>query len=381
MHLNKKIFFVIFIVILLMGSVFIVLSRKQEKTLDMADEDSWYFDYMGRSFSDQGCFYSDNGYLHFCDPVSSLDVLICDRADCRHEEEECTAYFGIKTYACISGDKLLVLSDYNKTVYGEMGLYEASLNGTNRREIVSFRDIQNITGLVISEDYMWIGCYSQYDENLEPLEENVAKIVVYNRRTGEQKVVWSESNVNALISSMDVHGDELFFSYFAYDIDPAELAGRENDYDFIKKYERYEFIKVTTDGQSELICNDLENLTASFCGDEIFFCRKGSLYSYNVTEKVEKQLAESMLQIPAFLEGKAVFYASGQDDLSIYTSESAALETTGGNRNGLSPIAVFDKYTYLWDYSSGNGELGFMLTEEFLRGDFLSFHPFEIMLE
>lgn len=371
-----------FILIALLITGFIVGKEFKRASITNKAENmsTWYFDYMGRSFSDAGCFYTESGYLHFCDPSSGLDVLICDKAECQHNKEDCSAYFdGLHTYAAIDGNELLVLSDYGKTKYGEIGLYKTSLNGENRREIAVFDKIQEITGIIVSEEWIFLAYYNQYDENMEPMEANTAGLLAYNRNTGEKKYIWNDTNVNAMINSMAYHGEKIYFSYIYYDIGQEDIVEHAQDSTYIEDHLRYEFLMVSLDGETEYICDTIEEMSASFCGNEIFYNQNGKLYAYNTDDGIHNQIADSMYQIPTFSEGIMVFRKSEKEENNayLYNSEKGIVEMLEGDLNDIFPIVVFPTYTYAWDYSGGNGMLGYLKTKEFLQGEFSQFHSFE----
>ena len=59
----------------------------RKNTTGQQEGQEWYIDFAKKSYSGNGCFYTESNYLHYLDAKTGKDVLICNDASCKHDKE------------------------------------------------------------------------------------------------------------------------------------------------------------------------------------------------------------------------------------------------------------------------------------------------------
>ena len=151
--------------------------------------------------------YDENGYydvlqrddhkgsnITFADFSSATETYLCNRAECKHNDDTCTSFFGneynsIRLFPSYEDDKILCLANY----YPESGasflrLLSFDRNGENRQVVIDFGiDTDTTDGVAISEDMILLTMAHRDGDKDEEVKRS---LVLANYKTGEWKSVF-----------------------------------------------------------------------------------------------------------------------------------------------------------------------------------------------
>lgn len=347
--------------------------KEAEQTEPVAD---WTSGYLGMSvtYGPQGSFYTESNFLHFLDPKSGMDSLICDNIECSHSRSACAAYFDGMVGASIEGDHLLLLTTYGGSSMTDYYLYEASLNGENRKKIASLREMQLIWEVAFTERYVIVSFWNSFDENYQPLDEDIAGIYVYDKEAKEGKTIWEMQKLQARVLAFTCVGDEIYFVPFFVDLSIEDALAHEEDMDYIDQHIRTEFCKMGIDGERlQVIDRDLEEpMGLSQSDGSVFGCFRGQCYQYDTATGEYTVLSEKPL-VPCltFLSNEMILECYiGNEQREYYAySKKDGLRLLGTTER-CTVSSVFPEYVYVTDYATptGYGVRAYYTTEDFLKG-------------
>lgn len=271
----------------------------------------------------------------------------------------------------------MLLTDYGNEKFGDKFLYEASVNGENRKQIAAFENVQQVMRALFYEDKIVFAYWNDYDENLEPLDTSEAGIYVYDRESNAGKKVWSHEKWNARILSLVYYEDAVYFNSLYSDLTKEEVTEHGDDYDYLDAHRHQDFCRVDlVTGEFRVICEDVEDITSlSVCDGWLFYNKDGVLYSYNTQTEEVKELGTAVWQLPTFLDDQTVF--RNMFDFYLYSDKKGMKGL--GTQESFIPVAVFPEVTYAYNYATetGNGELVYLKTEDFLKGKLDGWKTFE----
>lgn len=345
----------------------------------------WTSNYLGISvtYGEQGSFYTKSGFLHFLDPKSGIDSLICDNIECSHSKENCAAYFDGIVGASIEGDHLLLLTTYGGNSLTDYYLYESSLNGENRKKIAYLRDMQLIREVLFTEKYVIISFWNSLDEKYRPMEKDIAGIYVYDKEAKEGKTIWEIQELQARIPTFVYLGDELYMVTFYVDLPIEDALEHEYDLDYMNQYIHTEFCKIGIDGEGlQVIDEDLEDPKGlSSSNGSVFGCFRDQCYQYNTVTGEYRVLSEKQL-VPCltFRNDEMIFelyIGNNQKEYYAY-SEKDGLRSLGILER-CTIDAVFSDYVYATNYMtpSGYGERAYFTAKDFLKGNLENMQSYE----
>ena len=339
-----------------------------------------------RTYGEQGVFYQENGYLHFMDTASGLDVTVCDKPECSHSRAECPAYFEGRVHGAFwEGSKLYLLTDYGANRFGELYLYEASVDGEDRKKIAELGEAQHVFYAVFTEQYIVFSYWNQYDENMKELPQDQIGVRLYDRGTGECREILSREGWNARTYQLDLVGDEIYVSCFYYDLIAEEVLAHETDQDYMRQHLKHELLRADVEGK-EIVSllqgvSDTADVQA-VCEAGVFYAADGRLYLLDAETGVSRDIGESMMGYPSFSEKGSLFgvYDSNTGETSYYLYEMEEEELRLITKmQGYIPTIVFENVFYAYDYHTddGNGVLAFCRTGDFFKGKTDGFIRFE----
>jgi hypothetical protein len=258
---------------------------------------SWMFDYTGKAYSSAGILHDENGYLYYFDAETNQDELLCNNPSCEHKKETCSAYFeATYTSGIIENDKLLLITKYGAENYGDICIYTTDLDGSDRKKIEEFNNIQVIEDTYIDSDYVILSYYNQYDENMEEMELPESGIYVYDRNTGTGKKLVNIKMWNSRIPRFALVDDTLYFSFLGYEITKEDAILHEEDFDFFEENKVSAIYSVALDEGSELneiiSCDDVYNMLTG-CS-YIVYDKAETMYVYSIAENISTEISGSM---------------------------------------------------------------------------------------
>lgn len=175
--------------------------------------------------TDDGVFYVYNSYGHdvefrlrYIDYASNKDVVVCDKPNCKHNDENCNGYYGtLSNNNFITGmfdynDKLYVTyieNDTNIAGVSSFTLYEQDFSGNNRKALFT-TDHELVQDYVIADGvlyYFTAYCDKEYMKQFEGRTDMMSltqeesdgieshqcsSLWAYDFKTGENYVVIEE---------------------------------------------------------------------------------------------------------------------------------------------------------------------------------------------
>ena len=118
-------------VIVILMFMFLLSGCNKQETSGFTE---WFGEARNISYGEQGIITGQNK-LSFWDVTTGSGGLICTDSTCKHGKN-CSAHFAnvLQMKVAIEGDKLLLVTDYLSDKLGDLYLYEASLDGSNRKK-------------------------------------------------------------------------------------------------------------------------------------------------------------------------------------------------------------------------------------------------------
>lgn len=334
--------------------------RTNDTDNEIPGASEWFLTYNNDSYSSLGRLYADNGYLHFLDAGTGEEQLVCDDATCAHGRDECSAYFdAIILQGIVEKDKLLLITNYEADRFGELYLYEAALNGGQRKRLARLSDnVQTIIGATVTDDYIAIAYCNTYDENGEQTDESTAGILLYNRTNGQSEDIVQITMWNALIYFPRIIGNQVYYEYLGYEMDKEDAIAHAEDMDYyqerlICKLAVYN-LEEENSGAEDI--SDIDTLNPLMLyNDSIFYVADQQLYGYNTKTKELEALGEAMQVVPG--DGKEGIYLTrynAQDRITTLYRYDGTVQYVREYTNEWNICAAFENTIYAWHYDGEN---------------------------
>lgn len=349
--------------------------RHEENETVLQEDVLWVAPMGSATYGREGMFFCKSNFIYFLDAATGESDIICDDINCTHEREKCSAYFDGITYVALNGDKLLIVTEDGADKTGDMYLCEADVNGTNRKELAHFGNLQSIWKIMITEEVIIISYYNSYDENMEPMDENIAGIYVYDRIKGKGEVLWEKQAYNAVASEFVYDKDEIYFYTFYYDITIDELLQYGAQSDFITERKKAELCRVNRNDKSfSVIQEDCEE-KFDICQDKLWFSYKDAVWYYDVnTGEKGKGLDRAMRIIPSYGVNQ-VLMRDGKEYYTYYSFIPDNQLKKNGTKDMVGIKVIYPEITWALNYDTptGNGEVIYWNTDEFIsQGEIVS---------
>lgn len=347
---------------------------------------NWYYDGMSHVSGEAGVFYTDT-YLRFFDGESGQDVLVCDKADCAHDDDACPAYFNALVLIPIPEESgLLLITDLDAEKLGEISLFECSVNGENRKKIASFsHNMQFITDALWTDEYIILTYYNQYDENYEDLEKEETGIFVYDRKEKSGDVIWSTENLGAQAANIEMRGDKLYFysSYSEYDKEKTSELFDAGDTEALLNgiHSEMHCVDISSGEDSVIETDTTSEFKLSDQTEGIYVIKEENLEYWKETDSSGADSAEILFSgenismLDGYVDGMMFFTVYDPDTEKktyyVYDEEKQDLSCIG-EAVGYGVFAILKDRVYAYDYNTedGNGKLTSLSFEDFLKGDF-----------
>lgn len=344
----------------------------RKNTTGQQEGQEWYIDFAKKSYSGNGCFYTESNYLHYLDAKTGKDVLICNDASCKHDKETCSAYFdATQLIAYEENKKLLLITDYNAKKLCEVYLYQSSVNGQNRKKICMLSDnIQYIECAAVTDRYIAIGYYNQYDKkNYEDLPLQTAGVYVYDMKNKKGRTIFEKELCNARILSIDItKKGEVYYSLLGYDVSEKQALKHSEDWDYLDKHIVESIYRSDFSGDKNTKIQNPDNLlTLQLWQNQYFYNDKGKLYAYDTQKNITKELGDEMTLIPTFKKDEVYFekYDKKQKKSMIYSYDGSKVDKVGFINDNVILEAVFENTVYIENIDEKqNSKLGYVKSVE-----------------
>lgn len=242
--------------------------------------------------------------LVYTDFESRERIVLCDRPECTHDNETCTAFVG-KTYCLpvpIAQENRLILlytgwpaiAD-NPAIPGRIEV--RNLDGSNPKTVVTFGNDDEVALACATDDENWYGIINSVIKQGESLSP-VVKLVQINLTTGEMNTIsdqLSPDNNNMVIGAFDqclllkrISVSEEYADFFD-DMSSTDL----DDWNAMIASQTHEIYYIDDSGQEHILASWKQNDSKGFViGENCFLYGKdGNLSQINLKSNTEKNLA------------------------------------------------------------------------------------------
>lgn len=170
------------------------------------------------SYMYEGVLYMDEeSRLCFTDSESGNKTLVCNRPNCEHtpidlenETSECPAAFGSLVGAMLYKNNIYLFETYR-------GLHVSveDMDGSNKKELISFDEMQFVSEALIKDDKIIILCEKtfEYSEDGNPIRiEPEYGIIVYNMETGKYTISYIEQHKEQRVRDLEYNNGMICFT-------------------------------------------------------------------------------------------------------------------------------------------------------------------------
>lgn len=376
----------ILMALFLMGSMLMAGCKSSEKQNAAADN-FWHYTWDKDVIGKTGLFYFDGPYMRFFDGESGIDVVVCDKASCDHDDEDCSAYFdGSVRIPILVESSLQLVTDLGADTQGDLSLYECDINGENRKKITDlFASMQFVNDAIWTDKLIILAYENKYDAEYNDLEKTQAGIFVYNRQDQIGEVIWLNENYHASTSGLELSENLLCFRY-SYSLFDNEIYNRLFDSGDIEKIINgicaQEYAVDLETGDVTLVTEDKpSSLTWSTENGGVYVIFDAKRLEYWPTllgareERVTLLEGDIVEQFDSFVDGMQYFGVyhndTGKKEAYVYDEMSKEL-TNLGDITDYGVRAIFADRVYLWDYTAedGYGVRAVMPYDAFMQGDY-----------
>ena len=272
----------------------------EDNNMNNDDQPYWgiYLNYITRG--DGGYYYIEQDLIHFMQDDGQT-VIVCNKADCQHNTEDCAAFIGkslaqvAQTIGVIEGTgynrqniyyhngKIYVI--YNdKSGTGLSYLEEIAGDGSYRKRLFDIGDYSVAYGLVFHDDSVYI--YMR-EGGVSGFTENTATIRKRTLDGKQDEIVYSYTDKGAIIYALKSYGNNLYFLEESYDV--SKLADGSRDVLFKRKgLFRYEY---ATGNVLNILENDISDYTFDITNGDLYYyvCDDG-LYKQKLNQSAAEKI-------------------------------------------------------------------------------------------
>ncbi|MEG1781911.1 MAG: hypothetical protein RR253_01540 [Oscillospiraceae bacterium] len=173
-------------------------------------ENNLYYEYIEKSDPHNALDSTFN--IMVVDIESGNRSYLCNRAECKHNDESCASFYSVRPEYLFYNDEFLFVGGWYKP-NGEnsvVQIYMSDLNGDNRRLCYQPLPEEAILGsFVLGKDYMF------FDENVMITEKPLTvkkKLKKLNIRTGESEFIYDFKGNEQIIGA---YGDIIYINAYA----------------------------------------------------------------------------------------------------------------------------------------------------------------------
>jgi hypothetical protein len=368
-----------FTLLLLLMSIFLIgcTQKKQDYGNNYVFEEDDQYSFLKQSTavctmakSSNGYYFfsgPDNSFLYFIDKTNLKAAILCNKPDCLHTDEtdskkitNCNAIFYFSNRNLIYYKSNLYL--IGKGMTGEASNYsliEVSCDGTQRKEIIKFKD--HPTCLIIHRGFVYYTTEEKSDENKNQEDISISKCKLYciniNKPNEDAKMITEIEGFYKKIGGLMGYGNYIFFFSMGYQ-DSS-----------LQKPEGGIFCYNTINGVTNEIIDNAGNF--SICRDKIIYSWIGNKYSCSLDGSGKKLLDNINGYI--FCDDKYIYADSfpqkltgNQQEsqikrtLSVYDIDGNLLETIDIDNIGIDNLISGgdENYLFIPDNHSLSNEYG-----------------------
>ena len=321
-----------------------------------------------RTYGREGSFYNESNRVYFLDAATGEADIICDDITCDHKSKECSARFEGVTYTVLEDDHLILVTSHGEDYLWNLAVYEADVNGGNRKKLGDFGTMLSVYQMLFMEDKIIASYWNDMDENLEPMDENRACIAIYDRKTNTSKVVWEKQALNAITSDLQYHNGVVYFSVFYFDVTMEEVTQYGERSDFVNDRQRFELHALNLKDGSDTLIHEGDWDSFDICQDKVWFSDAEGLWYYDIaTGEKQKELSQEFMVMQCHVPDKLLL-RDKKDYWIYYTYTPGGELIKNGTKMQVITSVAYPELTWAMDYNTptGNGQAIYWNTAEFM---------------
>lgn len=396
MKKNRKFIILLLAVIVIFSVVFLVVFKKKRE------------DFTGKVKVDLFASYSDLGIinlneenlLQFRDAASGEKIVLCDKPNCKHDNNECNALF--KDYyvhlSAIYNDKLYIVmqgEDFNSI------LYEADVNGSNRKEILSLGKVDFSSKSLFLDNYLLMEYRIGYDlENVDSgemrkLEKPISGLAIINIKKQEVDYIPEKVEYDGGITKIHMYEDKVYYEYVFMDVEYDFMDHENIDFDYLADHTFHRIYSYDVKTGTESIVYEGQDIFVEEFNENYAFLTKTkeneNIYALNLSNQKEELIIEENLYDYCCVDGERIVYlgypqndaeaVEAEEDLysHFYYYDMVSKESYyigSSNRNKIDTIEMFlGDYAYLYYLLTDGEEMneigdGCITKDDFYKGNF-----------
>ena len=263
------------------------------------------------TFGDEGILFSDSGMLKYYDAASGQGAYICDKPECRHlkNDSECFAVFNVMIESsAYYNDSLYYLSISEDYGILATDLWIADKNGSNRRKLLTLKDMQYIYKAVFTENRLYIYSLNQevsldYETGMYDTSDK-RKVVITSVDLDSLQVeylVSKEDYQACIVSNICCTKDKLYYIYSYQDVEIE--YGPDLDYtpefqEFEKQHTYHQLFCLDLDSKEEKCLYEGKNIRdIAAIDDKLFYLVEEDISKIYVYDESNNQ--QTQLEAPA----------------------------------------------------------------------------------
>lgn len=401
MSKNRKIIIFLLAVIIIISVIFLVVfkkDKKEENILEAGDKGIISYFELGATSLNK------NNLLQFCDAATGEKTILCGKPKCKHNNKECNAL--LEDYyvplAAIHNDKLYLVmedEDFNSI------LYEADINGSNRKEILSLDKFNFSFNSLFLDNYLIMGYSKDYEledvdsEEITRLEKPISGVAIINLKEQEVDYIPEKVDYDGYISKVHMYEDKIYYLYTFKDVQYKTQDFESYDLDYASDHTFDRLYSYDVKTEEESILYEGQDIYFEEFGDNYAFIRKNKeseeIYAFNLlNQEKEELIIEKNSHFFCWADDKRLVYhvlykSSPSEDIKtteevpshfyyydMISRENCYIGSTTTNK--LSHIYTFSgDYAYISYYTQSDGPIsifvrkaGCITKDDFYNGNF-----------
>lgn len=319
-------------------------------------DDLSYLDYPFMAVTDEGYYYFENDFLFFFDKSVGASVKVCTQTNCDHANDDCDAYFDIRTFKTMYGiwlveDKLYVIGSSDDL--SEYAVWTLNLDGTNRERLINLFKKEG------DEDYIYSICvhhgYLYYTLNNNDFQEAPSLYQVELKKNAKPLVIYTADSENCQLYRLKGYGNGIFFQQGYY---PNKNLDDVENYYAVLNY-------ITDDGSCYLAVEGPEKYY-NIIDNNVYYTTNNSIRIYDMKTGEDTEFLktdricsisydENYIYLDDFI-GVLMDDNISSDTRKIYVYDYDGNEVCNWNiPTSQSSYCLFGDANYLWMYCYENG--------------------------
>lgn len=246
----------------------------------------------------------ENSYLCYYDYSSKQEVYLCDKPECQHKDESCTAYLAppnLSNMIFVYKDHLYMIQNYG-IIINSLGertedtakIIQMDLDGKNRHDLCKLDEGYEFeyTSLVLGNESLYIPVTKT--KNVEMKKNNIMSVVVQkklyqiNLKSGEAKNIMDMKYKDII----GVNGQNIIMTTMSYSEDPQKYLDQKNyqKYDQILMNGKYNYETYNLETKKTKTMSVKLNEQGYYYQNKSYYTKKDGLYSFDFQTNQETKV-------------------------------------------------------------------------------------------